>query len=194
MEKTLEYDKKIKHQISDTFLNYFSDKGYLETYPVPLITEDKSVLFTNATIIPWKKYILGEKIPREGVCMNQPCLRLHVLSDPIQRGIEYETSFSRFLGYFNMLGLLTKPENGEKVANDITKLLTEQYAIPKERIKVLSSKKDDFTKPLEGIVKIEYDTKQDSFYHWSYGTKGFLEKEQLFVYNKKMVLLRRLAN
>lgn len=185
MEETIERDKRIKQRVSDTFLNYFANQGYVKTPSVPFITEDKSILFTNATIIPWKKYILREALFGEGVCMKQPCLRLHALSDPIQRGVEYETSFVRFLGYFNMLGLLTKPENGEKASGDIIKLLIEQYNIPKEKIRVMSSKKDDFIKSLDGIVDIEYDTKQESFYHWDYGITGVYGRGATFCLRQK---------
>src|SRR3989344_9151385 len=104
MEELANCDQKTKQIIVDTFLNYFSNQGYMVDQSVPFVTEDNSVLFTNATIIPWKKYVLSETIPGEGVCMKQPCLRLHALNDSIQKGIDYETSFVRFLGYFNMLG------------------------------------------------------------------------------------------
>lgn len=172
MEELVNLDKKTKQSIVDTFLNYFSNQGYEIDQPAPLVTEDKSVLFTNATIIPWKKYVLNELIPKEGICMKQPCLRLHALSDPIQKGINYETSFVRFLGYFNMVGLITELKNGEKVASDILNLLTNSYNIRRKSIKVMSSKKDVFIRTLEGKVSIEYDTKQESFYRWDYGIKG----------------------
>lgn len=172
MEDIINPDKRIKQEITDTFIDYFSSRDYDITPSVPFVTDDKSVLFTNSTIIPWKKYALGEAIPKEGVCMKQPCLRLHALNDPLQIGVNYETSFNRFLGYFNMVGLLTKPENGDKLADEVVKLLVEEYKISPERIKVLSSRKDNFIKTLESRVCIEYDTKQESFYHWDYGMEN----------------------
>jgi len=172
MEYIIDHDKKLKQEITEMFTDYFSRRDYVITPPIPLVTEDKSVLFTNATIIPWKRYVLGEAIPKEGVYMNQPCLRLHAINDPLQIGVNYETSFNRFLGYFNMVGLLTNPENGEKLSGEVINLLVKGYKIPTERIKVLSSKKDSFIKTLEGRVNIEYDTKQESFYHWNYGIEN----------------------
>jgi hypothetical protein len=193
MEEAINRDKKAKQDIADTFIDYFSSQGYVVTSPVQFITDDKSVLFTNATIIPWKRYVLGEAIPKEGVCMQQPCLRLHTLNDPIQTGVNYETSFNRFLGYFNMVGLLTKPENGERLAEEVMRLLVEGYNITKERISVLSSKKDNLIKTLEGKVNIEYDTKKESFYHWDYGINGIHGRGATFCLRQEDGKLREIG-
>lgn len=171
---------KEKRNLHEIFLSYFENKGYQFNEPVPLVTNDQSVLFTNATIIPWKKYLLGEQMLNKGLCMGQPCLRLHVLNDSINKDISNETSFNRFLGYFSMLGLLTPSMNNDNIANDLVDLFVNYYHIPIENIKVLASAKDSFVKSLEVRVNVNYDTEKDAFYHWTYGMEEVSGKGATF--------------
>lgn len=177
--------KKKKRKIEDLFLTYFQNKNYHLSKQVPLVTDDKSVLFTNATIIPWKRYLLGAPIPKEGLCMKQSCLRLHVLNDNIIEDAYYETSFNRFLGYFNMIGILTHSENRENVIDDLFNLFSNYYHIPLDDINILASSKDSFVEGLEKKFNVKYDTESDSFYSWVYGMNGVYGKGATFCLKQK---------
>jgi hypothetical protein len=185
MERLYSNVEKEKKKLEETFLSYFQNKKYQISKSVSLITKDNSILFTNATIIPWKKYILGEKMPEKGLCMKQPCLRLHVLNDNIAGEIHDETSFNRFLGYFNMLGLLTPSKNKKDVSNDLVDLLVKHYGIPTENIRVLASEKDSFVKSLEGIIDVHYNIEEDTFYRWTYGMEKVYGRGATFCLRQK---------
>lgn len=153
-----------REHIVKNFLDFFSSLGYTACQQAPLITSDKSLLFTNATIVPWKKYVVGETIPERGVMAMQQCLRLRVLEDPITIENQEERFSNRFLGYFNMLGVLTEDVT---IVKAIPSLLIEKYGIKKERIKIFAPEKDTFASLTE--FNVEYDTLEN--YIWQYGIK-----------------------
>lgn len=161
-----------KQEIINSFFTFFSNLNYQVRHEVPLITNDKSLIFTNATIVPWKKYVLGKEIPQSGICAKQSCLRLHVLNDKIHQRITNETNSRRFLGYFNMLGTLTSDSHKSEMISNLFELLTKEFKIPSERIKVFGSKKQNFLSYLDEKTDISYDFNDESYYHWEYGMEG----------------------
>ncbi len=46
--------------IESTFLEYHRDKGFATPEPSPLVIDDPTVLFTNATITPFKPMFAGD--------------------------------------------------------------------------------------------------------------------------------------
>ncbi|HLC72236.1 MAG TPA: alanine--tRNA ligase-related protein [Candidatus Nanoarchaeia archaeon] len=72
-----------RKEIVDIFLHFFTRQGYDFQPPSELITDDNSLLFTNDTIVPWKRHVRDGTIPKNGVCMKQPCLRLKGLNDTL---------------------------------------------------------------------------------------------------------------
>lgn len=159
---TIEQDRNL-------FLDYFNKEGFQYTSEVPLITEDKSLLFTNSTIIPWKKYLTGKTPPLQGLYMSQKCLRTHSLKEEISPEMINERSFGRFLGYFNMVGLLINPNSINQLQKQIYQLLCDEYEISPDRIKLFTDSKVDFLGDLEKVLTIENDTMDPSYYYWSYG-------------------------
>lgn len=61
--------------IQSTFLEYHRDKGFKTHESFPLVIEDPTVLFTNATITPFKPMFSGE-LPFTNFALSQRCLRL----------------------------------------------------------------------------------------------------------------------
>ncbi|HSX08221.1 MAG TPA: alanine--tRNA ligase-related protein [Candidatus Saccharimonadales bacterium] len=61
--------------IRSTFLEYHRDEGFATHEPFPLVIEDPTVLFTNATITPFKPMFSGE-VPFANFALVQRCLRL----------------------------------------------------------------------------------------------------------------------
>lgn len=85
--------------IESTFLEYHRDRGFATPEPFPLVIDDPTVLFTNATITPFKSMFTG-KTEFSDFALVQRCLRLG------GTGGTTETARSN-LGYsslFNMLG------------------------------------------------------------------------------------------
>lgn len=164
------------------FLNYFKEQGYVIDPPYSLIPKnDNSLLFVNDTITPWKKYLTGKKIPGNGLCMKQPCVRLQGLNDTITEEISLERNFDRYVGYFNALGILVDASKKEIVQSNILELLVNHYNIPKTDIKIFASKDTDFLNILENKVEVIYGTLNDSSYSWKYGMDGFSGLGSLFL-------------
>lgn len=61
--------------IESTFLEYHRDKGFEMPEPFPLVIDDPTVLFTNATITPFKSMFTGE-VESSDFALVQRCLRL----------------------------------------------------------------------------------------------------------------------
>jgi alanyl-tRNA synthetase len=61
--------------IQSTFLEYHRDKGFATHDSFPLVVEDPTILFTNATITPFKPMFSGE-VPFADFALVQRCLRL----------------------------------------------------------------------------------------------------------------------
>ncbi len=61
--------------IQSTFLEYHRDKGFATHESFPLVAEDPTVLFTNATITPFKPMFTGDMIFAD-FALAQRCLRL----------------------------------------------------------------------------------------------------------------------
>jgi alanyl-tRNA synthetase len=85
--------------IQSTFLEYHRDKGFATPESFPLVIDDPTVLFTNATITPFKPMFTGEA-EFSDFALVQRCLRLG------GTGGTTETARSNpdYSSLFNMLG------------------------------------------------------------------------------------------
>jgi len=64
-------------EIREAFLKFFKQKGHYISPSSNLITGDKSLLFVNAGMVPFKKYFLNEETPKyEMMTSSQKCLRV----------------------------------------------------------------------------------------------------------------------
>lgn len=61
--------------IKSTFLEHHREKGFKTHKSFPLVIDDPTVLFTNATITPFKRMFTGE-VPFDDFALVQRCLRL----------------------------------------------------------------------------------------------------------------------
>lgn len=61
--------------IQSSFLEYHRDKGFAVHESFPLVIEDPTILFTNATITPFKPMFSGE-VPFVDFALVQRCLRI----------------------------------------------------------------------------------------------------------------------
>ena len=163
---------EIKKTISNLFLEYFSQKNYTFHPEANLITSDKSLLFTNSAIIPLKKYIRENNIPENGFYLKQPCLRLHGLTDPLTKSMAQERNFERFLGYFNMMGILVNKNKKNEIQSNILELLLDKYNIPESEIKVFAPENVEFIREIDKNLNVEYGSKDKSFYSWNYGEEN----------------------
>ena len=99
-------------KIEEEFLNFFTHKNYKKINESPLVLEDdKSLLFTNAGMVQFKKIFLGiEKSKYNKIVTSQTCVRLggkHNDLDTIGETPHHNTSF-KMLGNFEFLNTSKK--------------------------------------------------------------------------------------
>jgi hypothetical protein len=172
--------KSCLDEIAGKFLGYFDSKGYIIHSPFELITGDKTVLFTNDTITPWKSFLINRNIPKQGLCMKQPCLRLQGLKDTICRENELELGPQKFLGYFNALGILSKKSRKE-IQLEILELLLENYSIPYKEIKIYAQKDMEFLNEIGKAIEVSYNPNPKIYYSWKYGLEGITGRGATFM-------------
>lgn len=85
--------------IESTFLEYHRDKGFETPEPFPLVIDDPTVLFTNATITPFKSMFTGE-VESSDFAFVQKCLRLGGTGGTV----ETARHNLNYTSLFNMLG------------------------------------------------------------------------------------------
>lgn len=85
--------------IESTFLEYHRDKGFVTPEPSPLVIDDPTVLFTNATITPFKPMFAGDA-EFSDFALVQKCLRLGGTGGTIDAARHNPN----YTSLFNMLG------------------------------------------------------------------------------------------
>lgn len=152
--------------IIDQFLQFYTEQGYQLVQPGSLLPEeDKSVIFTGATITPLKRY-LKEGIPSPGLCMVQKCLRTKRLDEMTDLG-----KIPDWTHYFTMCGILSAPGRTESVSNEAFELLINRLKIRRENLLVEASSADRYLSSYwsnNGIEVME-DTHPENYYRWQYG-------------------------
>ncbi|MEK7517513.1 MAG: alanine--tRNA ligase-related protein [Patescibacteria group bacterium] len=66
----------VVESIKSSFLEFHQDKGFTTHDSFPLVIDDPTVLFTNATITPFKSMFSGDKMGFSNFALIQKCLRL----------------------------------------------------------------------------------------------------------------------
>lgn len=85
--------------IETSFLEYHEDRGFSTPEPFPLVIDDPTVLFTNATITPFKSMFAGE-VPFDNFAFMQRCLRLGGTGGTV----ETARTNTEYTSLFEMLG------------------------------------------------------------------------------------------
>lgn len=85
--------------IETSFLEYHEDRGFSTPESFPLVIDDPTVLFTNATITPYKSMFSGE-VPFDNFAFIQRCLRLGGTGGTV----ETARTDTEYTSLFNMLG------------------------------------------------------------------------------------------
>lgn len=162
-------------EIRAAFLRFFQEKSHSIEPSAPLIPiDDPSLLFTNAGMVPFKPFFLGEKKPPHScVTSSQRCLRVggkHNDLDNVGFTARHHTLFE-MLGNFSF-GAYDK----EKAIEYAWEFLTKTLQLPEERLLVTVYKDDaDAKKIWQDHIGVEADKiiscgEKDNF--WSMGDTG----------------------
>ena len=112
-------------EIRRKFLDFFKDRGHLESPSAPLAVEDPELLFTIAGMVPFKAFFLGIKSPPSSrITSCQLCFRTNDLDRVGQTS--YHHTFFEMLGNFSF-GDYFKNEACEWALQFITKELDINY-------------------------------------------------------------------
>ncbi len=127
--------------IREAFLRYFSDKDH-KVYPsAPLVPEDPTLLFTNAGMVPFKKYFTGElpsPTPRATSC--QTCIRAGGKHNDLEN-VGYT---ARHHTFFEMLGNFSFGDYFKEEAIAYAwEFVTQVLELPIDRLWVTVHESDD---------------------------------------------------
>lgn len=158
---------KNHESLKNCFFSYFEQENLKKFPEAPLLTNDETVYFTCATITPLKPFLINNNLPKNGVFLQQHCLRLQ----DIHSNVFEENDGFRFPGYFKMVGTFV-PGNKITSFQDNIMGLFEKLSVPAHRIKVYSTSEAlQLTDMISKEYVTEYDSKPKQYYSWKYGTK-----------------------
>lgn len=155
------------YTLKKTCHDFFSDQGYYCHTPANLIPEaDRSVLYTNSAIIPFKNMIFENNIPLNAHYLLQECIRLHET-----KLTPNEMYFLQRMSCFSMFGIFAPINLLNQICRDMVCLLLDILQVDKERL-VFHAASDDrvFWNILESLdVQILWDNTPPDDYQWEYG-------------------------
>jgi len=156
-----------QEELHQGFFEYFKERGYREIEPEPLLPRaDKSLIFTNATIVPFKEYIERSNIPESGLMVEQKCLRFQNL-----KNIFNETYEPKYSNYFRMLGVMGI--NEQRCSLDAIGYVKNKLGIPEISLGIFASSNDrSIFKSWYQHFDVQENTENENFYNWKYGMEN----------------------
>ena len=163
------------NDIRNIFLEFFQEKGHELVESSSLVpSNDPSLLFTNAGMVPFKDLLLGvEKRSYTRATSSQRCLRVGGKHNDLDN-VGYT---ARHHTFFEMLGNFSFGDYFKEEAIAFAwELLTERYEIPAEKLWITVHKDDDESEQI-WIEKIGVDPKRisrldDDENFWTMGDTG----------------------
>ena len=163
------------NQIRSAFLDYFARAGHEPVASGPLVPRnDPTLLFTNAGMVPFKNVFTGaETRPYNRAASSQKCVRAGGKHNDLDN-VGYT---ARHHTFFEMLGNFSFGDYFKEEAIDFAwRLITDEFALPKDRLLVTVYAEDDQAFDLWGKVAGLPDDRiiriptSDNF--WSMGDTG----------------------
>ncbi|MBK9039623.1 MAG: hypothetical protein IPL83_10735 [Bdellovibrionales bacterium] len=156
------------------FLQFFEERGLLKWPEEPLIPRDDStLLFTNATIVPLKPFLLGTAtLPNKGVVLKQTCLRTQNLQVVHDSEIRLQ-----YLSLISTLWVLVDASHAREIFSAAIDYLIRVESLGAERLMIRYSQRNDFFDQLvttagSRSIELECDSRTEKYYSWTYGIPG----------------------
>ena len=130
------------HEIRQSFLDYFAQRGHRLYASAPLVPHgDATLLFTNAGMVPFKDFFLGaDRPPAPRAVSSQKCMRV----SGKHNDLENVGPSPRHHTFFEMLGNFSF---GDYFKEDAIRfgweLVTEIWGLPAERLSATVFEEDD---------------------------------------------------
>jgi len=158
-------------EIRQHFLDFFKSKEHKIVPSAPMVVKnDPTLLFTNAGMVPFKEYFLGQKkVEDPRIADTQKCLRVSGKHNDLEEvGIDtYHHTMFEMLGNWSFGNYFKK----EAIAW-AWELLTEVYKIPKD---------DLYVTVFEGDKGDQLDFDQEAYDYW----KEHIAEDRILNGNKK---------
>lgn len=153
--------------IKSICFNFFANNGYIHNLAEPIIPiVDRSVLYTNSAIIPFKPKIVSNDIPEHPLFLLQECIRLHETKHTPQ-----ENYFLQRMSCFSMFGVFAPMNALSKACHDMVKLLLDVLKVSPHKLvfHVALVDKPYWESLISYDVCILVDKTPPKEYQWVYG-------------------------
>lgn len=172
VEKDRQKISEMRNGIREKFSEYFSSQGYLPKKPGSIIPEnDKSVLFTGATISRFKPYLEKEHDIENGFYIIQNCLRTQNT-----KTLKNDNTQPKWASYFSSIGAFAKYEKLDLLSKHTWDFFTNCLGIPANRLVLrLAAKDADLLKywQNEGLDRhLELNANDPSYYTHKFGMEA----------------------
>lgn len=157
----------LRKSLAGDFMTYFQSLGYDAIPAQHIVPEnDSTLVFTNSTICLCKDMLIAEDVRHPGYCMQQPSLRF--------QNLKY--GGTKYLCFFQMLGILFPANRYAEAAGELWLYLTQVLNVPPERWVFLHSEQtSSFSETWlqKNGISQEMDTFQPEYYRWRYGLDDY---------------------
>ena len=166
--------RKQMSNLIEAFMEFYNSKGYLKQEPVKITSRiDPTIHFIGSHISVYKKYLTSRKIPGQGYCMAQKCVRNQNLNNYFKTNHTFKYS-----SYFYSLGVIAPPTRLDNVCSEFFEFLKTKLEINPKDIKLRISSTDESL--VQACIKsgmqscIELDTKPKIYYIHKLGMTDYI--------------------
>ncbi|MFH0244579.1 alanine--tRNA ligase-related protein [Streptomyces sp. HK10] len=161
------------------FAAWFLDAGAERLAPEPAVPRtDRTILFTNSAVVPFKPYIRGDLPLDRWVTVRQPCIRSQNLRATFEADFHTE-----FVLHFEMLGAMAPAADLDPFTDRVAGYFGRRLDLGPSDVafKVHSAHQDldrAWRRAWDGPVG--YDSEPDGFYEWTFGDAGMTGRGATF--------------
>lgn len=166
-------------RLSSEFTDWFEAVGAIPLAPEPSVpTSDRTILFTNSAVVPFKPYIKGHRDLGGWVMVKQPCIRSQNL-----HAIFLDDFHTEFMLHFDMLGVMAPARQLENFTEAVASYFADCLGLPASKVafKVAAEHRDlssAWQAAWSGPVSVSGES--ETFYNWTFGDRGMTGRGATF--------------
>lgn len=162
------------------FADWFTSAGAERLTPEPAVpTTDRTILFTNSAVVPFKPFIRGDRsLSGSWMTVRQPCIRSQNLRATFQADFHTE-----FMLHFEMLGAMAPADQRDDFTAAIAGYFGTELGLTAEQVafKVAADHQDlSHAWQRSWAGPVGYDGESEDFYSWTFGDEGMTGRGATF--------------